>query len=480
MSVKENRATLAAEEPLLKKKAFEFPHVFVVMFSMMVIALIMTYLIPSGTYARVVNEATGRRVVDPSTFQYIDKKYLNPLKLLPFITEGLIQAAMVSFSVFIMGGMWAVINETGTIGVAIGNIAKKLKGRELLVFPMLMFVFAVVAAFIGAAELSIVYLPAIMPLMLMMGYDNVTAAAAVLCGLFGSFSASLTNPMSVGIAHQITGLPLYSGVKLRLVLNICYFIIGVFFVSRYAKKVKENPRASVAYDEWQEYKAGHQLNVDVIPERKHAVIGGVILAGFVLLVWGVLTQGWYMNEINGIFISIAFFSGLLTRMRLTTICRVFASGAGGVFAAAVTSGLARAILIILESGIVIDTVIHALVAGAMFLPRALSILGVYIAQLLFNFVVPSASGQQLITIPILSPMAELLGLQQQCIVLASQLGDGITNICFPTNGGMMAVIAMAGVPFNKWFKFIMPYVWMLVLVGGIFLVGAQAAGWGPF
>ena len=461
----------------MEKVKRKFPHIFAVLFLMMALALIATWIVPSGTYERVVLEGTTRSIVDPASFQYIDKDYLTPFRLFTAVTEGMNGAALVAFSILIIGGSWQVIHKTGAISNGINSIAGRLKGKEVWIFPLLMAVFAAIAAIIGGAELMIVYLPAIMPLALALGFDTMTATGCVIVGGYTAFAVSVTNPFTVGIGDQIAGLEMYSGAWYRIILEVVFFIVGAAYVMRYAKKVRKNPQSSLVYEESREF----AKSVDEEPAgaaaaagSKSQLIGIVLVALLLIMVFGVVKWGWYLQEINGIFLFAAFLSAIIGRLSLDEVCEALTAGAKSVVVAAIVCGLSRGIMSILEAGMIIDVIIHGLagIVGAM--PKTIAVIGIFIAQTLFNFLVNSGSGQFLITMPILSPLGDIAGLSQQVIILASQMGDGFTNMLFPTSGVLMACLGFAKIPFGKWLRFILPYMGIVTVMSCAALIIAQS------
>jgi len=464
----------------MEKKTKQTPHVFVILVAMMILAMIATWIVPSGSYQRVTLEGTTRQIVDPESFQYTEKTYLSPFSFLTSITDGMTGAALVGFSIIIIGGSWQVIHATGAISTAINGIGRKFKGKESMIFLTLMAVFAFIAAVIGGGELQIVYLPAIMPLMLMMGYDTMTATAAVSIGAVTAFAVSVTNPFTVGIGHQIAGIEMYSGAWYRLILQFVFFAAGAWYVIRYAKKVKANPMSSSVYEESKAFAAelASEGETEVTTSKGALRAMGIILVIMLLLmIYGVIKWDWYMNEINAIFILAAVICGVLGKLKLNDACKAFGKGASGVVVAALVCGLSRGIAVILESGGIIDTIIHALAGLVSMMPKSIALIGIFIVQELFNFLVNSGSGQFLITMPILAPLGQIAGLTDNAVILASQMGDGITNMLFPTSGVLMALLGYARIPYQKWVKFILPYIGIITVMGCIALVIAQMIGY---
>lgn len=462
-------------------KKREFPHIFIVLFLMMIVALIATWIVPSGVYDRVALEGSTSQVVVTDSFHYIEKEYLNPFFLLKAVTNGLMGSALVIFTILIIGACWKVINATGAISVGIHSIARKLKGKEMMIFPILMFVFAFIAAVIGGAELMLVYLPAVMPLMLALGFDTMSAAGMVVVAGFSAFSVSVTNPFTVGIGDEITGLPLYSGAWYRIILQVVFYLAGVLYVLNYARKVRKDGKNSLVYEESAAFaKTYENQETQVQATSRHKWIGVALVIILAVMIYGIISRGWYMEEINGLFLIAAIVSAVIGKMSMKDVCEHMVEGAKGVVAAGIVCGLSRGIMVILEAGSIIDVIIHSLSEVVSVLPGSIAVIGIFLIQLLFNFLVNSGSGQFLITMPILAPLGTLVGINSQTMILASQMGDGFTNMLFPTSGVLMACLAFAKVPYEKWVKFIAKYMVIVTLLGCISLVIAQMIDYGPF
>ena len=469
------------KEKVKKIRERKFPHIFAILFVMMVIALIATWIVPSGAYERAALEDGTSQVVVTDSFRYTDKEYLNPFFLLKAVTQGLTGASLVAFTILIIGACWQVINATGAIAVGINSIARRLKGKEMLIFPILMFVFALIAAIIGGAELMLVYLPAVMPLMLALGFDSMTATGMVVVSAISAFSVSVTNPFTVGIGDEITGLPLYSGAWFRIILQVVFYVAGVLYVLHYSKKVRKDPKSSLVYEESAALARRYENQTgETQATGRHKLIGAALVVILAVMVYGIISRGWYMEEINGLFIIAALIAAVIGRLKAEDVCTNMIEGAKGVIAAAIVCGLSRGIMVILDAGSIIDVIIHALSQAVGILPPSLAVIGIFFIQLLFNFLVNSGSGQFLITMPILAPLGALVGINSQTMILASQMGDGFTNLLFPTSGVLMACLAFAKIPYQKWVKFIWKYMLIVTVLGSISLVIAQLIDYGPF
>ena len=461
------------------KSKFKMPHIYVILFLFGLVAAISTYLIPAGEFDRVEIEG-GRTAVDPESFRYTEA---TPTSLIDFVTaipRGLIDAGEVVFLTLIIGGMFMVLRESGIIEIAVDKLARKFSKRSILIIPVLVTVFASIATLIGTAELSLVYIPVIIPLIIALGYDSMTAAAIALCGTVVGYTVGVLNPVNTGLAQTISEIPTFSGLGFRLVLFVIVLIVASLFVMRYAKKVQQNPEASLVYEEDSEKRETYSSIADHEPLKANGrqLAGAVVIVLFFLvLIWGVTTQGWFMIEMAGLFIIMGITVGLVAGMNLTTISEAFTKGFRDVLMGAIIVGLARSIAVILEDGQVMDTIVNGLGSVVGGLPPVFAAAGMYFVQLIINFIIPSGSGQALVTMPIMAPLSDMLGVTRQTAVLAFQLGDGFAHILYPTSGYFMAALAIAGVEWHKWIKFFLPLFLILMGISLVALIVAQSIGW---
>lgn len=464
-----------------KKRSFQIPHIYVILFLFIAIAAVATHFVPAGQFERIPGPS-GRITIDAESFQFVDS---NPTGLVDFmlaIPNGLMSAGEVVFFTFMIGGMFMVLRRTGIIEIGVDKLSRRFANRSLLMIPVLMMVFAVVATIIGTQELALVYVPVILPLMIALRFDSVTAAAVALCATTAGFTTGILNPINTGLGQQLSDLPLYSGFGLRAAAFAVVLGAGIYFVMRYARKVRENPALSLM--------AGDETEAEKRSLYQHATDEGALLANsrqklaaiatfafFGLLVYGVLRQGWFMMEMAGLFIVMGIVVGLIAGLTTESICEAFNKGFRDVLVGAMIAGVARGVAVVLEDGQIMDTLVYGLGNLVGGLPTLLSAIGMYFAQLAFNFVVPSGSGQALVTMPIMAPLSDIIGVTRQTAVLAYQLGDGIGNILYPTSGYFMATLAIAGVPWQKWVKFFFPLFCVWVLIALVFLAFAQATQW---
>ncbi len=461
------------------KKKFKMPHIYVILFVFGVIATIATYIVPSGEFKRIKGPE-GREMVDADSFHYITSAPVGIVDFISIIPRGLIEAGEIVFFTLIIGGMFMVLRRTGIIEIAVDNLARRFIYKSIFIIPVLTTVFAIVATLIGTAELSLVYIPVIIPLIIALGYDSITATAIALCGTVVGFTVGVLNPINTGLAQKLSGIPVFSGIGLRIILFIVVLAVTIIFIMRYAKKVQKQPTLSSVYEDDSEKRELYQHITEHAPttattRQKWGI--AVIFAFFIILVYGVTTQGWFMVEMAGLFIFMGVIVGIVSGLSMQTTCEAFNDGFKDVLMGAIIVGLARSIAVVLEDGKIMDTIVHGLGSIIDGTTPTIAVIGMYAVQMLINFIISSGSGQALVTMPIMAPLADMLGITRQTAVLAFQLGDGFTHIFYPTSGYFMAALAIGGVSYTKWIRFFFPLFIIWVVISIITLIIAQLSGW---
>ncbi len=415
-----------------KKKKSKVPHTYVILFAMIIVVALLTYVIPAGQYQKIELE-TGRMVVDPNSYAQVDSNPAKVFDVLKAFPKGLAAAQSIVFFIFIVGGSFNIVNKTGAIEAGISKIAVSLKGMEGLMIPIFIIVFSIGGATIGMAEEAIVFVPIGIALARALGYDAIVGMAIVALGAAAGFTAGVINPFTVGVAQGIAEIPLFSGIVLRLVILVCTWVLVITYVYKYAKKVKSDPTKSLVYDLEQEEK--HNA-IDLSNIKKMTTNDVLVLlvfaAGMGVLVYGVFQYGWYITEIAAIFLAIGILSGIVAKMTLDDIAKNFIAGAKDIAMGALVVGLARGLLVIMEGSLIIDTVVYGLASAINGLPKAVSAVGMLVVQSFINFFIPSGSGQAATTMPIMAPLSDVIGVTRQTAVLAYQFGDGISNSIIPT------------------------------------------------
>lgn len=467
-------------------------NVFVLLLGILLLATVLTYIVPAGEYARV--EVDGRNVVNPASFHFLPSKPVHPFDTLISIHKGMVETADIIFFVLIVGGTYGIITYSGAMEALVVVMARRLGNQEKWLVPLMMLFFGVCGSLMAMAEETLPYLALLIPVALALGFDVITGAAIVLVGAQIGFSTALINPFTIGVAQKIAELPLFSGMSFRIGLFVVLYIVSVTFVYRYAMKVKRDPSKGF----FVENSFGKEMNhshfaTSTLQAAKNQkgedpkiflLKHKLVLLSFMLtlgtIAFGVIKQGWFISEIATIFLCLALVSGLICRMSGNEFVTCFMRGAADLLEGALIIGMARAILLVLTEGQVMDTILFYSAQAIQQVPSSLTATGMFILQCLLNVIVPSGSGQAALTMPIMTPLADLVGITRQTAVLAFQLGDGFTNIVTPTSGYFMAGLALAKIPWIRWFKWIMPLIGLQIVVGGIAIIVAQFIGYGPY
>jgi uncharacterized ion transporter superfamily protein YfcC len=463
-----------------KKKKGKVPHTYVILFAMIIAMAILTYVIPAGQYQKIESE-TGRMIVDPNSFAAVDANPAKPFDVLKAFPKGLAAAQSIVFFIFIVGGSFNVVNQTGAIEAGIGKVALSLKGKEKLMIPIIVVLFSIGGATIGMAEEAIVFVPIGIALSRALGYDAVTGMAIVSLGAAAGFTSGFMNPFTVGVAQGIAELPMFSGIGMRIVIWFCTLALVIGYIYRYANKVKADPKNSIVYEleEMERDKAIDLSNVRKMTSKDTAVLL-IFAVGMGILIFGVFKFGWYITEIAAIFLAIGIFSGIASGMHMDELAQHFITGAKDMTMGALVVGLARGILVIMEGSLIIDTIVFGLASAISTLPKSISAVGMLLVQSFLNLIIPSGSGLAATTMPIMAPLSDVIGVTRQTAVLAYQFGDGITNSIVPTSGVLLANLSIAKIKYEEWIKFVGPLMILWTLLGCIFMIIAVVTNYGPF
>jgi uncharacterized ion transporter superfamily protein YfcC len=456
----------------------KIPHTYVLLISLTLLAAILTWVIPAGRYERAVDR--GRTLIDPASFHAVQAQPAGVFEILLAFPKALVEVADIIFYIFIIGGTFGVLNRTGLIQGGIQALVKRIGRRQALIVPVLTLVFAVGGGTIGIAEETLVFLPALMLLARSLGYDSLTAGGIALVGANAGFAAAFMNPFTVGVAQGIVGLPLFSGIGFRVVLWMVMTTITVLFLSRYAARVKANPAISLMREYDLKREAGTSGDDDVLFTRRHVAVLVVTVAALIVLVLGAIRWNWGLLQLSALFFGLAIAAGPIGGLSLDDSARSFIQGAQDMTYAGLVVGLARGSLVILRDANVIDTITHAMAGVVGSWPSSISVVGIYLMQNLLHFIVPSGSGQAAVSMPILAPLGDLVGITRQTNVLAYQLGNGLTNVFIPTQGYFMAALGILKIPWEKWVRWLLPLLLIWLAVGMAAVIIAQAIHLGPF
>lgn len=445
---------------------FRVPHTLVLLFSMIVAALLLTYVLPQGSFERT--EAHGHeQVVAGSYTPAAERTMLNPAAVFLAIPRGFAAAADIIFFVFLVGGTFGVLRRTGAIDALIGVMLDVFGKRPLLLIAGGICVFALGSSTIGMAEEYIPFVPVLLALAVGLGFDAMTAIGILCVGYGIGYGVATINPFTVMIAQDIAGLVPTSGAWFRLLITLPFLVIGIHHVWRYASKVKARPADSLVAD----IEPDPKLEVTEHPafNLRHGLILAVTTLAIGVLVWGLRDPklggpGWYLDEMGAMFVGLTVLLALIGRLSADGTAKSFCEGAAELTSTALLIGFARAILIVLADGQVIDTIVNVVATPLANVGTVFAAIGMLAFQSLSNLFIPSGSGQAYVTMPIMSPVADLLGVQRQVAVLAYQFGDGFTNILVPTNAVLMGILGLGRIPYDRWLRFVLPFmvkIWAL-------------------
>ncbi|HRD02139.1 MAG TPA: hypothetical protein PLP57_05780 [Candidatus Saccharicenans sp.] len=469
----------------MKKRSFKLPHTLVLIYLLVIFVYFLALFLPSGEFQRTEKTLQGqtRLMTVPGTYHQVPKKWLGPEWLLIAPIRGFEDASLIIILIFIFGGTFGILTRSGAIDAGIHRLAaffgQKPKLR-VMVIPVLMLIFSLAGSVYGMAEESIPFVLIFIPFALSLGYDSIVGVAIPFLGSAVGFAAAFFNPFTVGIAQGLAELPLYSGLGYRLILWFIMTIVAIGFVMIYAEKIRKNPSLSPVYELDRE-RLVHQENSNQRPEWGTAekLIIATLFIGIGFLIYGILANGWYMEEIAALFLGIGLVSGFLARMKPSTIAINFLDGAKDMMNVSLIIACGRAVLIILKEAAVLDTMLQGaanIIAGV---PSILTAQVIFLVQAVINFFVHSGTAQAALTMPIIAPLSDLVDITRQTSVLAFQLCE-VINPVLPTSAVTMGVLGVAKIAWEKWAKWFLPLMLILSVLSLLALIPPVLLKWGPF
>ncbi|RRJ84480.1 YfcC family protein [Aestuariirhabdus litorea] len=464
---------------------FKFPTAYTVLFMLIAAVAALTWVVPAGQYDRVMNEDLGKEVPVSGTYKQVDANPQGPVDMILAPIDGLYDhntyeanAIDVALFVLIIGGFLGVVTKTGAIDAGIERVTHKLQGRETLMIPILMALFAAGGTVYGMAEETIPFYALLIPVMIAARFDSVTAVATILLGAGIGTLGSTINPFATVIAANAAGIPFTDGMGLRLAILVIGWAICVGFVMRYAKKVQADPSASIVADMKESNEEHFLANREGAAATELNGVRKLILvlfaATFGVMIYGVAVAGWWMAEISGLFLASAIVTGLLYRLSEEDLTSSFVDGARDLLGVALIIGIARGIVVVMDAGNMTDTVLYHAEQAVSGLSSVVFINVMYWLEVVLSFLVPSSSGLAVLTMPIMAPLADFSGVGRDLVVTAYQSASGIVNLITPTSAVVMGGLAIGRVPYDRWLKFVAPLLLILTLLITVVLsVGAM-------
>ncbi|MGI6321002.1 MAG: YfcC family protein [Bacteroidales bacterium] len=523
---------------MTKKTKRAFPHTYVIIFSVIIIAVIATWLVPAGEFQRVADPQTGRDLIIPGSYESVEATPQS-WELFSAFYKGFIRSPSIIVFILILGGAFWILNESKAIDAGIhsfirrsnkwekNKIIKKI-GVNNIIITSIMLIFSFFGAIFGMSEETIAFVIIFVPLSIKMGYDSIVGVSMTFIGAGLGFAGCLMNPFTLGIAQEIAGVPLFSGMGYRFIIWMVINIVGIGYVLYYANKIHKSPEKSPVYNE-DDYWRQHAVNAEGIEIEKSAgrtyilfiVISFIfaslsflipnnefgfgaisltipfmpiatilfILAGlftiqkgiqyFVLnlllftilmLVAGVMGFGWGLLEIATLFFVMGLAAGIAMDKSPNEIVRLFIAGARDILSAALVVGLAGGIIVILEDGKIIDTLLYQISVSIEGFGQITTLSLMYTFQTMLNALITSGTAKAALIMPILTDISEMVNLSKQATVTAFHIGDGFTNLITPTSGVLIGVLEIARIPFGKWVKWAWPIILILVIIGWLLLI----------
>ena len=440
------------------------PHPLTLLTCCVLLAAVLSHVLPAGRYERRDDPVTGRSVVVAGTYHAVAAAPLGFMQTLVTIPKGLIDAASVVFFVFLVGGAFSVVDQTGALRQAVGALARSLGHNELLVIPLVSLLFATAGALENMQEEIIALVPVLLLLCRRMRFPPLTAVAMSVGSAAVGAAFSPINPFQVGIAQKLAGLPLVSGAGFRMVFLMIAVAGWTAGTMRHAVRHRVEAAAGA------ESEPHEPLDV-----RRISVIG-IVLAGFAVFIFGVMRLDWDFDQMAALFLLVGVLAGLVGGLGVSGTADGFVEGFRSMAFAAMLIGFARAVFVALDQGQIIDTIVHALVTPLAAMPVSLAATGMIALHTIIHVPVPSVSGQAVLTMPVLVPLSDLLGLSRQVTVLAYQVGAGLCELLTPTNGALMAIVVAARVRYDEWLRFAMPLYLGMLGIGVAAVIAGIATG----
>lgn len=449
----------------------KFPEAITIILIIMVVFMALTWIIPAGEFQyEVVN---GRNYLIPGSFRFTEISPQGPASFLMAPIKGFVQAGLIIGFCFLVGGSFGILNKTGAIDAGLFEMLRRTSGKKSsrkMVIVLMMLIFSVCGATFGMSESVLVFIMITIPMARAMGYDSITGLSVSFLAAGVGFAGALTNPFTIGIAQGIAGLPIFSGWEYRLLVWLVFTTATIVFVLVYIRKIEKDPSKSPVY-ELDAQAESSSVKQDEIPfnfSRKVVVILLFLVLG--LIIYGSNRWKWYINEISAVFLALGILSAAVARLKTSEAVKAFVSGAKDMVMAALVIGMARGLLVIAEDGKIIGTMLHYISQYAKQFHTVMAVEMMFVFQGFLNFFVPSGSGQAALTMPIMAPLSDLVGISRQTAVLCFQFGDGIFNMIIPTSGVTMGALSIAGVPYNKWAKWLAPLILIITILAMLLLI----------
>ncbi|MCC8434319.1 YfcC family protein [Brevibacillus sp. M2.1A] len=468
------------ESKQLKKKSLLRLDAYVLLFCILLVCALATYVVPTGEFERVKNGNVT--TVVPGSYHAVEPNPTGFIEFFTAIQTGMVKGAPIIFLVLFTGGALAVLDKTGALNAAILTMVRKLGHREWLLVILITSVFSVLGTLGVIVNSVIAFVPLGIMIARAMKMDAIFGVALIYLGVYAGFNTTIAFPGTLGLSQEIAELPLFSGIGYRTIIYVTFVIVTILYIGRYARKVRQNN--SILEGELFPSDSGSTTmevdtkNVDFTTRHKLILaFTGIVLIGFIVCT---ILFKWDVNEMSGIFIFIAIGVGLLNKMSGNDIAKTFLKGCQGLIYGALIVGMARAVTVILEDGKFLDTIVYGLATVLEPLSPMAGAIGMFLGSAGLHFLISSGSGEAVMLMPLLAPLADLMGITRQVAVEALMLGEGVVNCINPTSGVLMSILAMSGISYGKWLKFMLPLTAVWTVLSIVFIVIGVLINWGPY
>lgn len=464
------------ENVIQPKKKWKTPHTFVILVAIILIAAAATYFVPAGEFNRYEDKATGKTLVEAGSYHTIVSKPINPLKIPVAIYTGIVDSAPILTFMLIIGGAFQIITSTGALTALCKKLSKTFSKKKYFVIPVFLTIFSIFGFTMGMSSEVMIFVPIGITLAMLLGLDKVTGTAMIALGAAIGFTAGILNPFNVGVAQDIAELALFSGMGYRIFILIVLLAATSAYIICYAKKVASNPKKSIIYGIKEDQEYTFDDVSDTMSKRQIGVLV-IMVACFGILIYGLSKLGWYFEEMSALFIFMGIICGFVNGYGPSRIAKEFGEGAKGIVVGCLIIGIARTVEVILSDASILDTIVYGIVNIVGVLPNSIKAVGMFLCQSLINCVIVSGTGQAAVTMPLMVPVSDLVGISRQTAVLALQLGDGFSNSVLPMSSSLMGYLAVSRIPYSKWLKFMLPLFGIWTALGCLFMLGALMIGY---
>lgn len=460
-------------------KPFKVPHTYAIIFVLMVAMALLTWVIPSGVYQKT--EVDGREVTVAGTYEAVPKVYEedgSQVDLRQGIADvfeapllGIEEAVDVVGFILIVGGSFQIITKTGAIAAGMSRVIQRLQGKDILIIPVAMALFALGGSTFGMAEETLPFFAIFLPIIMSMGFDSMTAFMVVFMGAKIGYTASTVNPFNVLISQGIIGITGNPQLWLRCIEWIVLVTVAILWVVLYARRVKAHPETSITYEEDKEKRGEFGAGDDVLEAEftlRQKLVLTLFVAGLGAIVWGLVTQGWYMVEVSAVFLAVGIGAGAIAGFSMSQIAEEFVAGLADFAFSAIVVGLARGILVIANNGMVIDTILDVLATAMQGVPAPVFTTILFVVFNLLTILVPSSSSLAALTMPIFGPLTELMGFNAEAAVTALCMGESTMSILAPTSPILVAGLAVCRIKLDQWWKTVWKFFLVLCVICSVF------------